>query len=80
MSPTLLSFKLLRLQRGLPHLALSSLYPSVSLLWSHYPLALPSSRLNPLLANKALLLVTSLLDEALPFLLQKIVCCPLTLP
>ncbi|XP_049635454.1 uncharacterized protein LOC126017560 [Suncus etruscus] len=30
--------------------------------------------LNPLLANKALLLVTSLLDEALPFLLQKIVC------
>lgn len=33
----------------------------------------PSPRLNPLLVNKALLLVTSTLDEALPFLLQKIV-------
>ncbi|XP_012789097.2 uncharacterized protein LOC101556453 [Sorex araneus] len=31
-------------------------------------------QLNPLLVNEALLLITSTLDEALPFLLQKIVC------
>ncbi|XP_047602035.1 uncharacterized protein LOC125109261 [Lutra lutra] len=31
-------------------------------------------QMNPLLANAALELVTSVLDEALPFLLQKIVC------
>lgn len=36
--------------------------------------------MNPLLVNEALRLVTDVLDEALPFLLQKIVSCSLSLP
>lgn len=55
---------------GLPSLA--SVSPSMV---SQTPPALPASRMDPLWVNKALGLVTDVLDEALPFLLQKIVSC-----
>ena len=42
---------------------------------SQTPPALPTPRMDPLLVNKALGLVTDVLDEALPFLLQTIVSC-----
>ena len=54
----------------------SRLWPQSPLPWclrSH--LLSPTTRMDPLLANGALELVTSTLDKALPFLLQKIVSC-----
>lgn len=54
----------------------SCLWPQFPLPWCLRPhLPSPTTRMDPLLANTALALVTSVLDEALPFLLQKIVCC-----
>lgn len=41
------------------------------------PPALPCPRMDSLLVNKALGLVTGVLDKELPFLLQKIVSCSL---
>lgn len=51
-------------------------WPQFPLPWCLRPHLLPPiTRMDPLLVNEALELVTSVLDEALPFLLQKIVCC-----
>lgn len=60
---------------GLPSLA--SVSPSMV---SETPSALHAPRMNPLLVNEALQLVTDVLEEALPFLLQKTVSFSLSLP
>lgn len=75
------NFHVTQAQETFLSLALDSpFWPVSHSMVSQTPSAHPAPRMNPLLVNEALEMVTGVLDQALPFLLQKIVSCSSPLP